>query len=116
VLNALELQQKTNAVFVGEPTSGSANHYGEYKIFILPNSKIRVHYSTKYFSTGIFDLGSMNTGDWLGGFGYANPRYPVSEPDTNSFTPDVTTEPTGAEYVTGQDPILDYILAYSENW
>ncbi len=114
VLNALELQQKTNAIFVGEPTSGSANHYGEYKTLILPNSKIKVHYSTKYFSTGIFDLGPMNTGDKLGGFGYAIPRYPVSEPNATSFIPNVEIEQSGSAYAAGDDPALDYILNYSD--
>jgi hypothetical protein len=116
VLNALELQEKTEAIFVGEPTSGSANHYGQYKTLILPNSKIKVHYSTKYFSTGIFGLGPMNTGDKLGGWGYASSRYPVSQPNTASFVPDVEIEQSGAVYTAGDDPALDYILNISDKF
>jgi len=111
VLNALELKQKTTAVFVGEPTSGSPNHYGEVEAFILPNSHIRVEYSTKYFSTGIFGLGEMSWGDWLGVFGYASRRFPLSNPELSSLQPDIRIEPEGSEYFEGRDPVLEYILA-----
>lgn len=49
MMNAIELKQTTNATFVGEPTGGNINHFGEIKSFTLPNTKTRVSYSTKYW-------------------------------------------------------------------
>jgi len=49
VLNTLDFKKHTNAIIVGEETSGKPNHYGEIKSFELPNSKLKVYYSTKYF-------------------------------------------------------------------
>jgi len=48
-MNAIELKKSTNATFVGEQTGGNINHYGEIKSFILPYSKTKVIYSTKYW-------------------------------------------------------------------
>jgi hypothetical protein len=44
--------RKTNAIFVGEPTSGKPNHFGEVKSFQLPSSKLMVQHSTKQFILG----------------------------------------------------------------
>ena len=42
-------QNDTEAIFIGEPTGGRPNHFGEVKSFNLPNSGLSVRYSTKYF-------------------------------------------------------------------
>lgn len=88
VLNALDFKNKTQAIFVGEPTGGKPNHYGEFEEFTLPHSRLRVGYSTKYFS--------------------------YSQDDTPSFVPDVLVELSSADYFAGRDPVLEAILAYQE--
>lgn len=49
LLNAYELKFKTNGRIVGEPSGGKPNCYGEILKFTLPNSKLMVSYSTKYY-------------------------------------------------------------------
>jgi len=49
IMNAIELKRGTNATLVGEPTSGSVNHYGEVRGFRLPHTKIIIGYSTRYW-------------------------------------------------------------------
>lgn len=49
LMNAVDLKRNTNAILVGEPTSGSVNHYGEVRGFRLPHSHIMVDYSTRYW-------------------------------------------------------------------
>lgn len=49
LMNAVDLKRNFNSILVGEPTSGNVNHYGETRGFRLPNSKITVGYSTKYW-------------------------------------------------------------------
>ncbi|MCM1989384.1 S41 family peptidase [Oceanirhabdus seepicola] len=83
ILNAISLKQKTEAIFIGEPTGGKPNHYGEVKSFKLPNNKVRVKYSTKYFTN--------------------------YDEDIDSFIPDKIIELTIDDYINNNDPILDYI-------
>ncbi|MDR0969961.1 MAG: hypothetical protein LBM67_05440 [Lentimicrobiaceae bacterium] len=49
IINTLDFERETEAISVGEETAGKPNHYGEVRGFSLPNSKIYVQYSTKYF-------------------------------------------------------------------
>lgn len=49
LMNAIELKRRTNATFVGEPTGGNINHFGEIISFELPHLNMRVTYSTKYW-------------------------------------------------------------------
>ncbi|NRF37745.1 S41 family peptidase [Pedobacter foliorum] len=49
VMNAVDLKKNSNAIFIGQATSGNINHYGEVRGFSLPKSKIVVAYSTKYW-------------------------------------------------------------------
>jgi len=49
VLNAIDLKQKAGALFIGEPTAGKPNHYGEVRSLQLPYSRLQLSYSTKYF-------------------------------------------------------------------
>lgn len=48
VINAVQLK-RIGATIVGQPTGGRPNHYGEVRTFQLPNSKLTVNYSTKFF-------------------------------------------------------------------
>jgi C-terminal processing protease CtpA/Prc len=45
---ALDLEQNTNAVFVGEPTGAKPNNFGESKKITLPGSGLTVRTSTLY--------------------------------------------------------------------
>lgn len=85
ILNALSLQKETEAYFVGEPTGGKPNHYGEVKQFQLPNSEITIRYSTKYFK-------------WL-------------DDDPAALEPDKRIGRTYAAYRQGIDPVMDWIAA-----
>jgi C-terminal processing protease CtpA/Prc len=51
VMNAVDLKRNSNALFIGEATSGNINHYGEVRGFSLPKSKIVIAYSTRYWET-----------------------------------------------------------------
>lgn len=51
LLNAVTLKQGTYATLLGEPTSGSVNHYGEVRGFKLPHTKFVIAYSTRYWET-----------------------------------------------------------------
>jgi hypothetical protein len=52
VLFATELDKRTNAVFIGEPTGGSPNVYANPRPLKLPNSGIVVEVSSNYFEVG----------------------------------------------------------------
>ncbi|WP_205411221.1 S41 family peptidase [Mucilaginibacter pineti] len=49
LMNAVDFKRDTHATLVGEPTSGSVNHYGEVRGFRLPHTKIVIGYSTRYW-------------------------------------------------------------------
>jgi hypothetical protein len=85
ILNALRLRNETAATLIGEPTAGKPNHFGEVRAFELPNSSIKVSYSTKYFRE--------------------------SDDDTPSLMPDILVEQTSADYLAGRDPVLDVIIS-----
>lgn len=84
VLNALDLKKSAAAVFVGEPSGGKPNHYGELQTLRLPESGLTVTYSTKFFQ--------------------------VVEGDPEAILPDVAVEQTFAEYRAKSDPVLDAAL------
>ena len=82
VLNAFGLQSKDDAILVGEETGGSINHFGEIKVFELPNSRLRVAYSTKYFLR--------------------------ERSKTGSLKPDQMIPVKFSDFINGVDPALDY--------
>lgn len=84
ILNAISLRMETNAIFIGEPTGGKPNHYGEVRNMILPNTGITISYSTKYFKE--------------------------TEEDEPSFYPDIEIELSSADYFARRDPVLEEIL------
>jgi len=81
------LDEHTSAVFVGEPTGGSPNHYGDARAFRLPNSKLRVSVSTLYWQDGM----PWDDRPWV--------------------PPDVAAELTAEDLHQNRDPALDAILA-----
>ena len=59
LLNALDLRADPSITFVGEPTGGKPNHFGEILRFPLPNSGMSVTYSTKFFQRMTADPSSL---------------------------------------------------------
>ncbi len=83
IINTLDFIENTNAIIVGEKTGGKPNHYGEIRSFILPKSKLKVIYSTKYFKQ--------------------------TSKEMNTITPTVEIETTFNDYINGIDPIYEWI-------
>jgi tetratricopeptide (TPR) repeat protein len=83
-----DMEQYTNAVFVGEPSSSKGNAFGDSRRITLPNSQITVRVSVYYWQ------------DW----------HPT---DTRLWTaPHVTAELTSADYRANLDPALRAALDY----
>ena len=85
IMNAIQLQARTNARLVGNDTGGSVNHYGELGSFMLSYSKLPVQYSTKYF---VMDR-----------------KHPGG-----SLKPDLSISPTVADLLSGIDAVVEAIL------
>ncbi|EJT5932911.1 peptidase S41 [Clostridium perfringens] len=49
LLNAYTFKNSTNAKIIGEPSGGKPNCYGEILRLILPNSKLLITYSTRFY-------------------------------------------------------------------
>lgn len=90
MLNAVELKNELAAVLVGEPTGGRPNAYSEDgPRIVLPNSHLVVHVSIRY--------------------------YRLVDEDTPGLMPDRRINVTWADFVSGRDPVLDWILAQPAN-
>ena len=85
MVNAIDFRKEMQAVLVGEPTGGRPNSYSEHGEFRLPNSKLTVGYSTRY--------------------------YKFQETDSDAVMPDKLIEPDWVSYKEGRDPVLEWILA-----
>lgn len=83
ILNAITLKQGP-VYFVGESSGGSPNSYGEVQTLVLPNSKLNVSYSTRYFYTGYPD---------------------------GPLMPDVPVRSYSGDYFARHDPFLAAVLA-----
>ncbi len=84
LMNAIRLRDRTAATLVGEPTGGKPRHFGEVRALELPNSGIKIGYSTKYFN--------------------------LSEDDSPSLMPELVVEQTSKDFFTGKDAVLNAIL------
>jgi tetratricopeptide (TPR) repeat protein len=84
-----DLEDYTEATFVGEPSGSKGNTYGDSRRITLPNSGVTVRVSVYYWQ------------DW-------NPW------DSRLWTaPHVTAELSSEDYRAGQDPALKAALAYA---
>ncbi len=50
-----DLAQNTHTLFVGEPTGGSPNHYGDAEPLLLPNAQLLMMISTRYHQRSAAD-------------------------------------------------------------
>jgi tetratricopeptide (TPR) repeat protein len=82
------LENRTETIFVGEPTGAGPNHYGDPKRIVLPHSKALVMVSTL--------------------------RHEFGDPnDSRSFlAPDIPIVLSHEDYFSGRDPVLDAALNY----
>ncbi|MEK6263894.1 MAG: S41 family peptidase [Clostridium sp.] len=89
LLTVFSLKENTSAIFLGEPTGGKPNCYGEVQRFTLKNYGLTVCYSTEY--------------------------YKIIEDDTlPSFYPDVNIILTIQDYFTNGDPCFEHIINYKD--
>jgi hypothetical protein len=86
VMNALQLDEETNARLIGEGTSGKPNHFGETRTFELPNSRIPIAYSTRFFRQ-------------------------LTDSDPDALYPDSEITMTWEDLLAGHDAVLDVALA-----
>jgi hypothetical protein len=77
-----------NSTFVGEPTGGKPNCYGEVHNFEMPNSKLVVGYAVKQFQL-------------------------TTDGDPLSREPDIVIRRSWADYLAGRDPVLDTVLHWA---
>jgi len=85
MVNALDLRNELDATLVGEPTGARPNAYSEHGDFVLPNSGLRVSYSTRHYRFGADSATAVD--------------------------PDRRIEPDWQDFRSGRDPVLDWILA-----
>ncbi|KAA1242511.1 S41 family peptidase [Aquimarina sp. RZ0] len=83
-----EIDNYTNAIFVGEPTAENVNFWGDNRPVTLPNSAIDISLSYLWWQ----DKPALENADWI------VPGIPV----TMSFD----------EYVSNQDPVLEAALTF----
>ncbi len=84
VFAAVDLMKSTDAVFYGEPTGGNVNGYGDTRPLVLPNSKMQISYSTKYFS--------------------------LSDKFKENFIPDVEVNDSFNDYKNGIDDVYEAVI------
>jgi len=86
LMNSLQLRGEARAKLVGAPLGEKPNSYGEIRPINLPNSKLTVWYSTKFFRM-----------DAAG--------------DPEEITPDIAAPTTLADDLAGRDPVLEAAVA-----
>jgi hypothetical protein len=96
MVNAIDFRKETNAILVGEPIGERPNSYSENDEMTLPNSRLVVSYSTRYY------------------------KFLVE--DAPAVLPDKRIDPNWADFQAGRDPVMNWILSPnskmggSHNW
>jgi len=84
--NATHFKKETNAILVGEPSGERPNSYSENDEMTLPNSRVVVSYSTRY--------------------------YQFLDEDVPAVMPDVRIDPTWSDWAAGKDSVMSWIGNY----
>ena len=85
-----ELDNYTNAVFIGEPTAENINFYGDNNRVELPNSKVSAYLSFAWWQ----DKPQWEGDEWL--------------------APHIAVDMSFEEYKSNKDPVLDTALNFSD--
>jgi len=85
-----ELDNYTNAVFIGEPTGENINFYGDNNEVILPNTKTPVYLSFAWWQ----DKPQWENDDWL--------------------APHIAVDMSFEDYKTNKDPVLETALVFDD--
>jgi tetratricopeptide (TPR) repeat protein len=83
-----QIEKYTEAIFVGEPTAGHPNHYGDNRPFTLPNSGLTVRASSLWWQ----DLDPRDARPWT--------------------APEIAAELSFSDYKAGKDPALQAVIDY----
>jgi tetratricopeptide (TPR) repeat protein len=83
-----DLDNYTDIIFVGEPTAGNPNFFGDPTSIVLPNSRLVVRASTLWWQ----DADPRDRRQWTG--------------------PDLAVEPAFADYREGRDAAMELILRH----
>jgi hypothetical protein len=87
-LLAIELDKYSNAVFIGEPTGGGIQNFGEHEPVELPNSHLRLLVATRFYQNTTFGA------------------------DRPWIAPEIAVERTASDYEAGRDPALAAAVSY----
>jgi hypothetical protein len=85
---ATQLGIHTSAIFVGEPTGGSPNHFGDATTIVLPNSGVPIRIATLRWQ----DSDPRDRRPWV--------------------APQIAAELSSADYFAGRDPALAAVRTY----
>jgi tetratricopeptide (TPR) repeat protein len=83
-----QIEKYTEAIFVGEPTAGHPNHYGDSRPFTLPNSGLTVRASTLWWQ----DLDPRDERPWT--------------------APEIAADLSFSDYKNGKDSALQAVIDY----
>jgi tetratricopeptide (TPR) repeat protein len=83
-----EFEKYTSATFVGEPTAGRPNHYGDGRPVRLPNSRLTAQVSTLHWQ----DMDPRDDRPWT--------------------APEIAAANNSTDYRNGDDPALNAIISY----
>lgn len=83
-----ELERKTKTIFVGEPTGGSPNQYGDSEVVKLPNSGLEIYVATRYWQKSDADDSRL------------------------SHDPHIQVVLSSSDFFGGHDPVMKAILSY----
>lgn len=83
IFNTIYFKDKTEAIIIGEETSGKPNHFGFTKSFRLPYSEIKITYSSEFWK--------------------------LTKEDDSTIIPDVKIENSYNDYKNGIDPVFEYV-------
>jgi hypothetical protein len=85
MVNAINIRKEVSAILASEPTGSKPNSHLENGGLTLPNSRLQVSYSTRY--------------------------YKLQEKDTPALISDKLIEPVWEIYTAGRDSAMEWILA-----
>jgi|SRR5579864_2287063 len=87
MMAAINFREDLHAILIGEASGSKPNEYGEVKTLTLPNSEIKIRYTTKYFQL-------------------------LQDSDPLALEPDIPIRRSIADFLSGQDQVLDAALKH----